>query len=407
MKGNVFWSLAILFSMITSISMAQEGIGTNQPDKSSALEILSTKRGLLIPRLDIPDLNQGNPVTNPAHSLLVYNTGDSGTLSGFYYWNSKANDNSGAWIPIAQMEGGGNQMEWTGIGLINVDNDQSEISLLPGEDGQMLVSRLDPETNEIQPVWTDLTEFSQDSIRAENGLSLLRNPDELVLKLGGDLSEDTFLNTLDNDLYITGLVVVDSLEIPQHNILSMDDEGKLALVPVSHFLAGATVDMEAGSGLHFEDGQLHLGGDLTKPAILVTDEENSLGIQGLQEVKEVNKLLVIGESDGIVQQLTHSISEILSSSTNLGSISNYSPYILEVNVEVDINGLNQGDINLDLPNASEANGQIFSIKLSGGDEASNYLNIREGNTILIYGALPHQGWIIKSNGSRWDVIARN
>src|SRR5699024_7081332 len=100
MKSYVLLLLFLCVCYSASL-FAQRGIGTNLPDKSAALEIVSNQRGLLLPRLDIPDLSLPAPVTNPANALMVYNKGTSGTTPGFYYWNTAANGNAGAWIPLA------------------------------------------------------------------------------------------------------------------------------------------------------------------------------------------------------------------------------------------------------------------------------------------------------------------
>ncbi len=50
---------------------AQTGIGTTTPDASAKLEIFSTDKGLLIPRMT---LSQRTAITSPANGLLVYQT---------------------------------------------------------------------------------------------------------------------------------------------------------------------------------------------------------------------------------------------------------------------------------------------------------------------------------------------
>ena len=50
---------------------AQTGIGTTTPDASAKLEIFSTDKGLLIPRMT---LAQRTAITSPANGLLVYQT---------------------------------------------------------------------------------------------------------------------------------------------------------------------------------------------------------------------------------------------------------------------------------------------------------------------------------------------
>jgi len=74
--------IILLFFVFWSISnTAQIGIGTTAPDASTALEVVSTSKGILIPRMT---LTQKNAIATPATGLLVYQT--DGT-SGFYYYN--------------------------------------------------------------------------------------------------------------------------------------------------------------------------------------------------------------------------------------------------------------------------------------------------------------------------------
>jgi hypothetical protein len=82
--------LAILVSMLFMFeAKAQVGIGTNAPDGSAQLDILSTSKGLLIPRMSI---NQRDAIANPANGLLIYQVVNS---PGFYYHNN------GQWIRLA------------------------------------------------------------------------------------------------------------------------------------------------------------------------------------------------------------------------------------------------------------------------------------------------------------------
>ena len=78
----------LLFSILfTTIITAQVGINTTTPQGGSMLDITSTNKGLLIPRVDIVDLSNIAPITGGnTESLLVYNTNPS-TGKGFYYWS--------------------------------------------------------------------------------------------------------------------------------------------------------------------------------------------------------------------------------------------------------------------------------------------------------------------------------
>jgi hypothetical protein len=67
--------LLLVFIITTKICVAQNvGIGTNTPDASSQLEISSTNKGVLIPRMN---LVQRNAISNPAKGLLVFVIEDS------------------------------------------------------------------------------------------------------------------------------------------------------------------------------------------------------------------------------------------------------------------------------------------------------------------------------------------
>ncbi len=67
----------IIFSIPLKL-MAQTGIGTTTPSTSAKLEIASTDKGLLIPRMT--STQKGN-ITSPANGLLVYQTDG---VVGFY-----------------------------------------------------------------------------------------------------------------------------------------------------------------------------------------------------------------------------------------------------------------------------------------------------------------------------------
>ncbi len=73
-------TIVTLFIMC-SLSYSQVGIGTTTPDPSAILDITTTEKGLLIPRMT---LTEKNAIPSPATGLLVYQT--DGT-TGFWYYN--------------------------------------------------------------------------------------------------------------------------------------------------------------------------------------------------------------------------------------------------------------------------------------------------------------------------------
>lgn len=57
-------------------------------DESAILDIQSSDKGLLIPKIALVDPNSSSPVNNPANGLMIYNTTSSSDLvEGFYIWN--------------------------------------------------------------------------------------------------------------------------------------------------------------------------------------------------------------------------------------------------------------------------------------------------------------------------------
>ncbi|WP_346983525.1 hypothetical protein [Chryseobacterium sp. POE27] len=66
----------------------QIGIGTSSPDASAALEVASTNKGMLIPRVTLTGSTDQTTIPSPATGLMVYNTGSSAlTYKGFIFWN--------------------------------------------------------------------------------------------------------------------------------------------------------------------------------------------------------------------------------------------------------------------------------------------------------------------------------
>ena len=74
---------AVMFFCLT-VSSAQVGIGTETPESSSMLDISSTSKGILVPRMTE---NQKNAISTPAQGLLVFQT--NGTV-GFYSYDGSS-----------------------------------------------------------------------------------------------------------------------------------------------------------------------------------------------------------------------------------------------------------------------------------------------------------------------------
>ena len=79
--------ILLLTTFLASATFGQIGILTDTPHASSALEIESSNKGLLIPRITLTtNINSPDPVSSPAVGLLIFNSGANQPV-GFYYWN--------------------------------------------------------------------------------------------------------------------------------------------------------------------------------------------------------------------------------------------------------------------------------------------------------------------------------
>jgi hypothetical protein len=98
----------VVVILFVSTANAQTGIGTTTPNASAKLDITSTNKGFLPPRVALTAANVFAPVTGlsgttelaTAAGLLIYNTATSGTtpnnvVPGYYYWNGTG------WIQIS------------------------------------------------------------------------------------------------------------------------------------------------------------------------------------------------------------------------------------------------------------------------------------------------------------------
>lgn len=107
----------LFFILFPLLLHSQVGINTTTPDASSMLDINSNDKGLLIPRISIPNLNAPAPITSPAVSLLVYNTNTTSGI-GYYYWDGLK------WTLLS-----GNPNYWTKVGNDIYNNNSGNVGV--------------------------------------------------------------------------------------------------------------------------------------------------------------------------------------------------------------------------------------------------------------------------------------
>ncbi len=95
MRNHMKKILLLVGLFITCVFQAQNvainGTGA-APDASAMLDVASSDRGFLPPRVALTAVNAAGPITAPATGLLVYNTATAGTspndvVPGYYFWD--------------------------------------------------------------------------------------------------------------------------------------------------------------------------------------------------------------------------------------------------------------------------------------------------------------------------------
>jgi hypothetical protein len=104
-RANQAKSCIILIFILFCISAlsAQVGIGTETPDASSMLDITSTSKGILVPRMTEA---QKNAISNPPVGLLVYQTnGQAFYYKDHFWWKILASNDNKSFM-VGSIKGG-------------------------------------------------------------------------------------------------------------------------------------------------------------------------------------------------------------------------------------------------------------------------------------------------------------
>jgi len=120
MKLRLHLFTLILFGFGFGSLWAQYGFGTNNPNASAAMEIVSPDKGVLIPKISLSNANtfglyletSATPTTDH-HGMLVFNTNTATKTTagvsnglygpGVYYWH-QPDTNPGSWVQVGGQE---------------------------------------------------------------------------------------------------------------------------------------------------------------------------------------------------------------------------------------------------------------------------------------------------------------
>ena len=84
---------AIFFLLLTAPAISQVGIGTTSPDSDAVLDVTSSDKGALLPRMNLTNTTSAAPLSAHVAGMLVYNQVTANDVFPGYYFN-----NGSKWI---------------------------------------------------------------------------------------------------------------------------------------------------------------------------------------------------------------------------------------------------------------------------------------------------------------------
>jgi hypothetical protein len=115
MKKSIFTPVLIVVLLMATNVKAQMGIGTATPNAAAQLDVSSTTKGFLAPRMTKTERDAINTVTSASKGLLIYQTDNT---PGFYYydgtvWTALAGSSSSAGVDLTTDQSVGGKKTFT------------------------------------------------------------------------------------------------------------------------------------------------------------------------------------------------------------------------------------------------------------------------------------------------------
>lgn len=127
----------LLLLIIYNLDLAAQNVGINStgntPDSSAMLDVQSSTKGILVPRVSLTALNTATPLSGPAQSLLIYNTNASIDGGTGYYFNA-GTPGSPNWVKLVASDTATYVIDDMRVPLDKGSNSAS-LSSLPGISG--------------------------------------------------------------------------------------------------------------------------------------------------------------------------------------------------------------------------------------------------------------------------------
>lgn len=177
MRKHLLLSIVALVAFASNTVAQNVGIGTNSPHPSAKLEITSSDKGFLAPKVFLTAIDQEAPVGSPAHGLMVFNTNVS-IGEGYHYWDFFEN----RWISLNIQ----NDKDWLKVSSNEVPQDIEDDIYTLGNVGigiDFPTSRLHVETNQTGPLAVAkflANSSNETSIILGNNTSVYRESVEII-----------------------------------------------------------------------------------------------------------------------------------------------------------------------------------------------------------------------------------
>lgn len=381
---KITYTLGFAFAMLaTSNAVAQQGFGTNTPNRSSAIEIKSTNKGLLIPRIALTSNTDQTTINNPANSLLVYNTTSttaSGLNTGYYYWNGAA----AKWIPFVDGQNqdnvtvteDGQNLSVVGVSNTNTNGSTTtnyKVKITPGTDQQFLATYNDNGT--LKTKWVNYT----DIIEVENGLT--KGTDGKI-RLGGDFKADTTIDTKTFDLFIKGLSTTTDMA---NKVIAVGDAttGKVEVAtPQTIVSAGLTHDLtSAVNTMTSTINGINKDAHIINSNALILDANNDLISTVNGEPSSPLDLKTVIQAEQKTYAVTSADASVNITTTPTGNHTVYDLKVTGVNAGIIVkNGITKdasnGDVILggDLDRNTTINTKGFDVKIEGLSQVTSMAN---------------------------------
>lgn len=120
MRG-LFLTITVWASFLFNATAQSIGINStgSSPATSAMLDISSSNKGMLIPRVALSSISDNTTIASPAPSLLVFNTNNGitgGNGAGYYFWNSSQ------WVKLLSLSDVGVFSGWSLTGNAGTGN---------------------------------------------------------------------------------------------------------------------------------------------------------------------------------------------------------------------------------------------------------------------------------------------